>query len=95
MSLCLCGRFSSAPSDPPARLLDREPLPGDRHRSIAVAGLPCTVRLRTSTVPLPLPVPPAVIVIQEALLTAVQLQPAGAVTATLALPPALGNAPLV
>jgi hypothetical protein len=37
--------------------------------------------------PLPLPLDPPVIVIQLALLVAVQLQPAGALTETVPLPP--------
>lgn len=39
------------------------------------------------TVPLPLPLPPDVIVIQDALLDAVQLQPLVVVTLTLPVPP--------
>jgi hypothetical protein len=39
------------------------------------------------TVPLPLPLLPEVIVIQAALLAAVQVQPVGAVTVTLPVPP--------
>jgi hypothetical protein len=46
----------------------------------------------TVTVPLPVPLAPAVTVIHELLLVAVQLQPPGAVTATLVLSPAVANA---
>ena len=42
----------------------------------------------SDTVPFPEPPTPAVTVIQESLLTAVQLQPAGAVTVTVPPPPA-------
>ena len=47
------------------------------------------------TVPLPVPLAPEVIVSQEALLVAVKAQPAGAVTATLPVPPAAGTLVLV
>ena len=45
--------------------------------------------------PLPLPLPPEVIVIQGALLVAVQAQPAAVVTPTLPVPPLPGTDALV
>ena len=53
-------------------------------RAGPTAAFEATLKL---TVPLPLPFAPPVIVIQTALLTAVQVQPLPAVTFTLLLPP--------
>ncbi len=48
---------------------------------------PILAATEKATVPLPVPLPPAVTVIHEALLTAVQVQPTPAETLTLPFPP--------
>ena len=67
---------------PDGRLVDREGLPGDGGGAGA-RGRPVLAATASATVPLPLPLAPLVTVIHEAVLDAVQAQPAGLVTATL------------
>ena len=70
---------------PDGGLRQREHLPGDRDGPDPRRRLRLAVTLY-DTVPLPDPLPPPVSVIQDALLCAVQAQPAPAVTDTVPLP---------